>query len=271
MKRVGITETPTLAPEGQEENDELTVLNRVRVWNGSLAKLRAVKPVPGTVDASGYTVIKSSLKSKAAGQGVLTVTISKQIDRLTVGLSAGPVKDTFNIAWARAQRPLKQHPRWETIDTTTWAAADAWEREEDYSLRSDYKYRVPSRDENGKWLHDEDGLPVYDVLEVSASIHDYCDKRMKGVESWDDFNPVVTRTRVYRYEPETGDCGKISTCPKPIGGYVFLKVSDNLSNQGNRGMWSRTESWEGYEAIDEDLYSAAAAAARRKVKGKTRE
>jgi hypothetical protein len=263
VKRVGITETPTLSPDGQEEIDELSAQTLVRQWNGAYPQLKAMKPVPGSLTKDGFTVIKANLKSKPGGQGLLTVTVSKAVLRAAPGLSAGPMKTTYAINWERTQRPLRQHPLWATIDATTWAGVDAWENEDDWALKEAYQYRVPSRSLSGTWEHDENGQPVYEIRDVSGSVHDFCDLRLKGIDSFDDFHPVVKRTRIYRYEPTTGGCGLIEESPKPMSGYTWLKTGDDASDQGGRGMWTRVETWEGYKSIETTLYTPAPASLRK--------
>jgi hypothetical protein len=260
MKRVGETEVPTIAPDGgEEEIIESNSASLVRQFNGSYRKLRAMRPAYGKLAPDGYRVSRTSLKNKPGGQGVLTVTYSKPAQPGGDGMDTGLLKDVIWISWERVSRPLRQHPKFATTgDGTTWAQVDAWEKEEDATLRAAYKYRVPTRDaETGKWLHDEDGYPLYTTMDVSASMHLYCSKRLKGIETYDDYRPVVRRVRVYSFEPTTGGCGQITTLPIPISGlsdYTFLKAGDETTDQGQKGKWTRTEVWEGSVSIDEDLY-----------------
>lgn len=260
MKRAGETEVPTLVPDGgEEETREIPAAYLVRKYNGSYAKLRALRPSEGAIDKSGFTVVKTVLTKKPGGQGLLTITYAKSNERSWEGVDTRPVKDVIRIGWERVQRPLRTHPKFAAIgDITTWAQVDAWEKEDDYDLKSTYQYRVPSRDTTTKkWLHDEFGEPVYEIRTVSASLQKYCDRRLKGVESWDDFRPVVRRIRVYSVEPSTGACGSISTtCPRSISGYVFMKVADDITNEGQKGMWTRSEAWEGAAAFDALLYGS---------------
>ena len=254
MKRVGETELPTLSPDGQEETDELTMRTWTRQWNGSYAKLRAMKPVPGSVIQDGYTVIKSNLKSKPGAQGILTVTMTQAVTR-TSGLSAGTaVKASLTNKWVRVQRPLRQHPKWKNVAAETWAGVDNWEKEEDWNIKQKYQYRSPHRDADGNWQHDEDGRPQYDTLVLTGSIWGYCDYIMKGVTTYDDFHPVCTQSRVYSSFPGYGRCGMIDYAPLRVGGYTYMKTEDDISDQGSKGMWTRTECWEGFEEIDAGLY-----------------
>lgn len=261
MKRGGETERLTLVPDGGEEDTrEISQRSLTRKWIGSYTNCKAARPAEGTVNPDGYTVIKSVLRRMKGGQGELTVVSSRQI-AYAPGSVVTPIKDVISSRWDRTSRPLRQHPRWDSVSEEVWATVDAWEKEEDGELRKEYKYRVPQRNvDTGKWDHDEDGQPLYETKTLSASVQDYCDKRLNGIESYYDFHPVITRVRIYRAEPESGNCGKIALdCPRSVAGYEFLKVQDDVTNQGNRGAWSRTESWEGYESIDSDLYEAAAA------------
>lgn len=272
MKRAGETEALTLLPdEGEEETREVSLKGLVRRWHGSYAACRAARPAEGSANKESYRVVKTVLKRKRGGQGELHVYFSKQVVSVQ-GSAVTAVRDTFVKRWDRTARPLRQHKKWAAFTSTQWSQIDAWEKGDDPELKKLYKYRTPKVDATtGKWEHDATtGEPLYDIGEISVGetlMRLYCDKRLNGQETFTDFHPVVTRVRVYTDgEPEGGNCGKIApstgdnACPRPITGYTFLKVQDDITNQGAGGAWSRTEAWEGYEAIDADLYEATAGA-----------
>lgn len=258
MKRVGITETPTLIPDGgEEETRELNSVTRVNAWGGSYEKLKRMRPVEGTLDKSGYAVMKTALKKKPAGQGLLTIYYTKIIVRQPEFQSAVAVRDVIRVRWERIQRPLRLHPKFQAIgDATTWAAVDAWEKEDDAELKGTYKYRVPLRDPTtNKWLHDENNEPLYDVKDVSASLHKYCLRRLNGVDSYDTFRPIVSRVRVYARMPTPGGLGTApATAPIAISGFEFMKTEDSLTDEGRKNYWVQTESWEGATEYDTLLY-----------------
>jgi hypothetical protein len=271
MKRAGITEALTMVPDGGEEDTrEVTVRTLVRRYHGSYAACKAARPAEGTVNPDGYIINKTTLKRIKAGQGELIIYGSRQI-QYAAGTVVTPVRDNISVRWDRTTRPLRQHRLWKDTPSGVWAEVDAWEKETDSELKSIYQYRIPKIDENGKWDHDEDGQPLYETKTISESLLQlYCDKRLNGQESFMDWHPVISRVRVYPVgKPDSGSCGKIVQLPGDVGfsflGYEFLKVQHDISSQGNNGAWSLTESWEGYDSIDDDLYSIAAAGPARKT------
>lgn len=267
MKRVGITETPTLEPDGGDEDiRSLTQRRRNRSWIGSHAQLIAMRPEEGSITADGYVVIETKLVRRVGGQGKLTVSLIKERTPFLFGPdnSAPVVTPVVTHDWERFVRPLRQHPKFSKFSSSDWAICDAWEKEENSTLRRDFKYRVPDG-----W--DTDGKPKYKEETISYSLLEYCKRVLSGIESYDDWRPTIRRESLLTYKPSIQPCGFVDPdVPEPVSGYEFLKTGYSVTDQGAKGMHRLIESWEGAKDFDDLLYSTSASRSAPAGKAKTK-
>lgn len=86
---------------------------------------------------------------------------------------------------------------------------------------------------------------------------DYYDKRLKGIETFQIWSPVVRRTTSYAPGATTnigsGTAGYIDRPPAgPTGKWIYLKTADRIVQRGR--VIERQEEWTGKKEWDKDLY-----------------
>lgn len=153
----------------------------------------------------------------------------------------------FEIDYVQIEKNIKQHPDFITFTDADMVAINAWEAEVNQDFKSKYQYR----------LRDEENKPTGETLTLSgttsAGQKAYAYLRLRGVESFLDFAPVVRRTSKYfgSSAPASSDAGQKTTAPTYApSGYEWLKTADRINKQGTRGIeWLRQEEWTGARKV----------------------
>lgn len=128
-----------------------------------------------------------------------------------------------------------------------WAAITAWDNELDQELKASYQY----------YKRDADGRTAGSIQTLTGTTSTgqkaYAYLRLRGVESFLDFAPVVRRTSRYlgSSAPDSSDAGQKTDAPAYApAGYQWLKTADRVSKQGTRGVeWIRQEEWTGARMV----------------------
>lgn len=151
------------------------------------------------------------------------------------------------IDYVQIEKSIKQHPDFISFSSADWAAVNAWDAEIDHNLKSNYQYQ----------MRDVDNKPTGTTLTLagttSAGQKAYAFLRLRGVESFLDFSPVVRKSSKYygSSAPASSDAGQKTTAPTYApSGYQWLKTADRISKQGTRGNeWLRQEEWTGARVV----------------------
>jgi hypothetical protein len=140
------------------------------------------------------------------------------------------VSVAYEIDWVVVGRPLIEHPNFSSSGSKRLTDEDlekiaTWEDEktpENFSVLSD----------NAKY---------------------YATGIMKGISSYDDFAPVLSKTTTYVGGP--GPTSSAGMKDNPAGfpnrpsGYEWIKSADRSLRSGTRDKWDRTEQWTGAHAV----------------------
>ena len=200
-------------------------------------KLAALLPSPGAEKSWG--VQNSTLSGEQCGIGIL------RISCISVD-SFGAADTTWDIDMQEVQRSLKQHP---TILKSSNALTEIklWEATPEalrvYSSKSGLEFRYYVVDENG-----EPGKLL--TVKDSAAI-DYLKALMAGIETYNVYLPVVTKTTRYISILQEGSIpyssvgtfNEPSTKPSGYSGSKHWFKSADKYSRANNGTWTRTEQW----------------------------
>ena len=162
----------------------------------------------------------------------------------------------FEIDQVQTEKSLKQHPAFIDFTPAQWSEVKKWDEEIDNDQRQLFKF----------WPRDDDGKKTGPVETLTGTLTSgakgFAVLRLKGVEAFLDFSPVVRKTTKYRgsVAPSAADTGQKVTAPAyaPTG-YEWLKTADRVSKTGTKSLeWTRQEEWTGQRKwlLDKDnLYT----------------
>lgn len=206
------------------------------VKTGLYADLQAQQPSKGAELVTGYEVESSRLIPRRGLLGELRINLVEKFPDSTTQKPVGSIRSTIEIDMAQLEKPILSKAEYAGYapEITMWKDADA-------GLRSQYKYLDASKAEQ---------TLAGDALKVAALM-------LKGTDSYLAFNPVISRTSIYKSRPTPSDYGKICTPPITVpGDWVYLKTADRIS-QLDKKTYSRTEQWTGADEWSTDLYGSA--------------
>lgn len=225
------------------------------VYAGKYDDLETQKPDRGD-EISGYlgTVRNVRLRGERGGRGTLTVVL-KDVAASASDPSAEveELSSRWEINWRSVEKPLCTNPVLvvQGSDTTQTAVdeVEAWRNSPQQRKRL-YQIPVSTLEREADPNTDSDWV---DLAGESLSV---CKKIAAGIEGWLEFSPVIIKISIYSEPVTTGGCGKIGDPDLLIDGYKYLKTGDNLVQQANKE-WQRTQTWEGSDKWDTDLYEDA--------------
>ena len=164
--------------------------------------------------------------------------------KLTIELVSSPIGDpntsTPELEWMEIQRPLLQHPRYQSGGAMAL-------NDDDLDIIEEWKNAATAAERKTIYAKIV-GLQMDGAL-------DFVDKLKHGQESYTVHAPVVRLTTKSAAEPACGGCDVITMPPgeaHPPAGYAWLKSADRKVRQ--EGLWCRVQEWMGADDIDGDLY-----------------
>lgn len=216
------------------ETDSTEIVKR-----GKFADLAAIQPAKGVELVTGFVVEQSTLEGEKGGMGKLVISLREKDVSTTGGKPLGAIDSTIEVDMAQLEKPLMMSPKIESDGTPV--EIEKW-RNADLADRVLYKYR-------------EDGNP--EPIPLNTEALKYAKMILKGIETWLDFVPVVTRMSTYKSRPDPEDIGKIDTPPVTVPGtWQYLKTADRCVQQADK-KYFRTEQWTGAKVWSTDLYETA--------------
>ena len=239
-----VTEVPD-SPDILYSNDKDTC---TRVFHGPYADVMRAVPLRGQSMRgipAAFTVETVRVVHAKGGKGIMTVTLNAAPTTSSSNSdSNNPVTEPeVEIDNVQLERPIEKHPRYKTVT------------EDDLALISEYF--SASKDRRAAIMRFFSGSADHD-LALELLKH-----KIRGVESYLLFPPVVKRTAEYRRLPATEKCGAILTASalkaklngEPVpSGFEYMKTSDRASRTGRHGRYKRTEEWTGAQVWDRHLY-----------------
>ena len=196
-----------------------------RTFRGRISVLLSKLPSLGSSGGqTGYYLVDADIRALTPNTfGEMVLTYTNKTEALVLN---GQPETTIEVDWSQIAKPLATHP----------------------------KYRNLSEDDLKKIEAVVAGKA--EPSEVTGELaQNLLAKRLKGVESYLVFAPVVRKISKSRQSPAVGSCGKISTPPLGVTGFVFLKTADRSSKSNYSSTWERTEEWTGADSWDTDLYT----------------
>lgn len=201
-----------------------------------------------------WVIEQTDLVDEVGGMARLTLKLIPALDSgwASVGSAPEQLETRVEIDWQSIEKPIMTSKRLYPIQnsstyTESCAAVEAWRNSPPQRKRA-WQYPKADLTQEADVAKDEhwDTLGGTDLLVAQ--------KIASGVEGYLVFSPVVKRISKWTSQPQTGSCGKIGNPPVAfVAGYIYLKNGDSAV-QGDNKTWTRTETWQGADAWDTDLY-----------------
>ena len=243
-----------IQPEGVKVMAE--TITRTVVIKGKKTTLEVYQT---TVYAKGQTyegawlILSTELRDLPGGMAKLNISLVAK--GTTTSNYPDPLETTWEITWQSVEKPITANPN--LVDQgsgTTQDVVDLVAAWKDSPQQRKRNYQVPlntlTREADPNVDADWEDLP-----EASEALK-VCQKLAAGIEGYLVFSPVVTKKTKYSTSPVglSGGCGIIETpAVTPSGDYVYLKNGDTVLEQDDK-TWTRTETWQGADSWDTDLY-----------------
>lgn len=162
---------------------------------------------------------------------------------------------TWEINWVSVEKPLTSNPKLVSQGSgTTQTCIDlvsAW-RDSPQQRKRNYQVPLNTLTREADPMADAD----WEDLPAGSEALKVCQKLAAGIEGYLAFSPVISKKSTYSSMPNTGNCAKIELPTVNVSGYVYLKNSDQAVQQQDK-TWLRTETWQGADSWDTDLYETA--------------
>lgn len=233
----GSVEVREVPESGSVEQAEGT--RRKIVQEGDYELCAAAQPARGDAWAGlpGWTVDSSNLTRRRGGIGRLEIVIVPTATFFGE-FSDQPLRSKTEVDFVQYERPILMHPTLSEGESNYMAVH--LRRWMDQGCDPFFKYR----DAQGEQTLTEEEQAWANLIQ-------------RGVESYLEFAPVVSRVRAYKGRPDVEAPGKRENPPEGgVSGYEYLKTADRLTQNEDR-TWTRTEQWTGALKWEELLYESA--------------
>jgi hypothetical protein len=246
-----------LSPRDAAEGSEITIgvegNSGLLIRRGDYDELLAERPAAGTVMTTmGETlnVLSTKLVKNRGGTGTLSIYLG---DGDVTGEGIATAEDrteTVELDYTLMEKPLENHPLFAALFAGTgYLIVKRWESIPAEAIMRKTAFEVPKTDSADPAV-DADWEAITDELALL-----YCQKRLKGIESYFLQVPVVRKTSVLKKAATASKCGQRDTPPDFAAVQdVWLKTADKMRRTGAKGAWERMEEWTGFDELDEDLY-----------------
>ncbi|MBK8477801.1 MAG: hypothetical protein IPL39_16295 [Opitutaceae bacterium] len=242
-----------LRPDYPTQTVDSGGIRRTYAMRGPTATLAPL--VPGIGAAFEGNLVEATSSNKIGTSAFSDVIVSTMQSFAT---ATAEVTDDqypfFEIDQVQIEKNLRQHPVFAGFQAGDWAAVTAWEAELEATAKSNFQF----------YFRTNEGQPTGSLLTLAGTettgAKAFARLRLRGVESFLDFAPVVRRTTRYRGSaaPSSADAGQKSSAPPYApAGYEWLKTTDRVSNREpgqptgrakkngpapGRSSWTRTKS-----------------------------
>lgn len=229
------------SPESPSLVHDESGIRWTRVFNGPFDALKAAKPSRGDQMRGyrGFFVNEVALQKGKGGTGIMTIQLIGSPPRLDFDSKfSDELQMIPELEWMEVQKPLESHPRYSDEGGSAFYLTD-----EDWLDIEEWKSLGTRAQKTAKFS------------DLASNAQEFCQKLMRGNDSYVDFSPMVRLTTFHKTKPSTGRCGRRETPPYGLGieGYEFLKTADRVIRQHLRS-WQRVQEWTGAHLINQDLY-----------------
>jgi hypothetical protein len=196
---------------------------------------------------SGFRVDTATSEPAAkSGHVVLRVIVSNKDD----GSAIGTVSDVaYELDWAEVQRPLLEHPAFQTGGASALTDSDRveiqlWKEEKDSAERKLFKF----------YAVDKNGQPTGSLVTLSTAAQKYAKYALIGVETYADTVPVARKQSTYTGGPPNAASAGTKQSP-PSGfpnlptGLEWVKTADRSIRAAGQRRWQRSEEWMGVAKV----------------------
>lgn len=227
-------------------------------YEGQYNNLLSERPTIGSGMSgfTGYTVERVDVQNLEGSKGQMTIGLFQDISQGSGGSPAYPIDAIYEIEWLQVEKKLELHPRYvvggggaKELTDDDLAELAQWENETNSTYRKAFSYLA---------IPGDDGS----IETLSPFAQDFAAKKLKGVDSYLLFIPVLRKTSTGYVPPSVTTCGKIEN-PAPYGfpsipgDYTFMRTADRGQKTGRSGKWERVQEWTGFDDIDTDIYESA--------------
>lgn len=186
-------------------------------------------------DELGFSVVEARLQPRRGGLGRLEIKLVPTLSLTGDGEGDSTVlRSCIEVDYVQYERPLFTHKKLDSLEVVQhlqgWVEA---------GKPSDFKFKLFPDDS--------------EEYELTESEQEWAALILRGVESYLEYAPVISQTRVYRKRPKPKKPGGIDTPPQAIAGYQYLKTGDRLTQNQDKS-WTRLEQWTGQEEWSDLLY-----------------
>lgn len=241
-------------PDSPDLDFSIGSITAVREYFGPYAECTANRPVEGMrlLDMTNFYVVRSKVKRMPGGKGVLTVTAEATITSQTQEIP--PANETIELDWVREDTPIEAHPHYNSEGAC------------DKKIVRQYLDNANDIERQALW----DSLPEVTATagEGQGNVRDLLTAKLKGLDAYMEFHPVVKRTTDVFKAVTNKTCGKLSMAsslienlrvPVPLqdgqgGLYVYIKTADRCVRAAKNKRWQRVEEWTGYTQYYPHLY-----------------
>lgn len=248
-----------IQPEGVKTcADTVTRSVVIKGKKTTLATLQDATYAKGNTYDTNWIILSTELRELPGYMAKLTLALVQK-GTTTEGYPDA-LETTWEITWQSVEKPLTANPILLNQESgTVQEVVDAVAAWRDSPQQRKRKYQIPL----ATLTREADANVDADWVELAEDSEErmVCEKLAAGIEGYLEFSPVVTKKTKYSTSPAglSGGCGIIETpAVVPTGTYVYLKNGDTVLEQDDK-TWTRTETWQGANSWDTDLYESAEA------------
>lgn len=187
------------------------------------------------------------LEGTSPKMGILTVVVERRFDAADYSESGTGEKTETNYEeeWVNVSRSMLEHPEFAiggggTYELTSEdvCSIEKWKNEEDVEKKKIFNFQKSN-----------DG--TYSELGTEAQM--FARGIQLGVETWDDFAPVIRVTSVYlNGKPPSTEAGQKDNPPSEAdgpSGYQWRKSGARRIHTGGQNRWELIEEWTGCKKV----------------------
>jgi hypothetical protein len=206
------------------------------------------KPVPGTDLAELFITSETAvLIDPDTGDEIIDETTEEEkteeeesgsSDSTTYPARSAPV---ISVDWVALEHQIRAHPELAEMTAYDSASVEKWEKETDPDLKGAFKFSVAG------------GSPESAVT-LSALAQKLARCINRGVDTYQDFHPVVRRSTIYRGSMPGTDSivgnGIVGGAPPGApAGWTYVQTADSVTGAIHGGQWERNEEWTGMKEL----------------------
>ena len=245
---------PTLENNGKEHT------TRIEYVGPHIDLFEAAPPIGVTWgNYAGVVTSANLIPIPGTEHGELSISMGYYFDQASpAGEGEGQEQETtYEIEWVLVSRSTLEHPKFAiglggsyALTSEDVCAIEQWKNEEDVTQKKVFGYKEKPDDSTWKTL--------------STNAKMFARGVQLGVETWDDFAPVVRVTTGYiNGKPPRSQAGQKDNPPAAAEGptgYEWRKSAERNIKAGGQNRWERVEEWLGAKKVlidkDEVFWSA---------------